>query len=32
MPQQVLIALALGVATGLFFGEYAAGLKIIGDV
>lgn len=27
---QVMIGLALGVATGLFFGELAASLKIIG--
>lgn len=29
---QVLIALALGIATGLFFGELASALKIIGQV
>lgn len=29
---QVLIGLALGVATGLFFGELAASLKIIGQI
>jgi len=29
---QVLIGLALGLATGLFFGELAGGLKIVGDI
>jgi len=32
MPQQVLLALVLGIAAGLFFGEYASRLKIIGDI
>jgi len=35
MPQlstQVLIGLALGVAAGIFFGEWMANLKIIGDI
>lgn len=30
--QKILIALALGVACGLFFGELVAGLKVVGDV
>jgi Na+/H+-dicarboxylate symporter len=32
MAQQVLIALLIGVATGVFFGESTTGLKSIGDV
>ena len=32
MSQQVLIALLVGVATGVFFGEMTTGLKFIGDI
>jgi hypothetical protein len=32
VPQQVLIALVLGIASGLFFGELLAWLKPVGDV
>ena len=32
MSQQVLIALLIGVATGIFFGEMSTGIKFIGDI
>ena len=32
MSQQVLIAVLVGVATGIFFGEMTTGLKFIGDI
>ena len=32
MPQMVLIALAAGIACGLFFGEYATKIKFLGDI
>ena len=31
MTQQILLGLGLGIATGLFFGERAASLQIVGD-
>ena len=31
MPEQILIGLAAGILTGLFFGELTAPLKIVGD-
>ncbi len=32
LSTQILIALAGGLASGLFFGEHCAGLKVVGDV
>ena len=32
MPQMVLIALAAGILTGIFFGEHATKIKFIGDI
>ncbi len=32
MPQMVLIALAAGIACGLFFGEHATKIKFLGDI
>lgn len=31
MPERIMLGLGLGIATGLFFGELAAPLKILGD-
>jgi Na+/H+-dicarboxylate symporter len=31
LSKQVLIGLALGIAAGVFFGERAASLQIVGD-
>jgi Na+/H+-dicarboxylate symporter len=32
MGQQVLLALLLGIASGLFFGEWSTHIKFIGDI
>ena len=32
MAQQVLVALILGVATGLFFGEWTTQIEFVGDI
>jgi len=32
LAEQVLVGLALGTLAGVFFGEMASGLKIVGDV